>query len=463
MKKTTILTLGACFAFFSCKKAESTLADKMALGSTPSVNAALNSWDPADATTAYNAFNAACYNPTTKLYYSTTLKDADAAIWTNAIFWDMAMDNYIRTRKSADLTRVTDMYTGAYNKYDSFNWNNTTVWFIYDDMMWWVLSLCRAYTLTGNAAYLTNAEAGFDRVWNGSYDATGGGMYWDFNHSGKNSCINFPTVIGAMRLYNITGNSAYLTKAQSIYTWAKANLTNTSTGEVYDNKIGSNPPGGQAYTYNAGTAIGAAYLLYKQSGNSAYLSDAQRYADYVKNNLCNAQGILPAEGDFNEQGVIKAIFAQYIMQLIKEGGQTQYLSWIQTNVDTGWANRDPARNLTYRNYAVACPTGYIQTYEACSCVEFMLLYPGVTFYQDTMYGGTVTGVIPKGTYTLSQLQGYGFVNDWASSAKVPTGWSVLMYADDNFLGQTWTITSDTPHFPNLTPNANDLVSSVKIQ
>ncbi|NNU34242.1 hypothetical protein HK413_08930 [Mucilaginibacter sp. S1162] len=99
-----------------------------------------NSWVPADATTAYNAFNTACYNPTTKLYYSTTLKDNIAAIWTNAIFWDMAMDAYIRTRKSADLTRVNDMYTGGYNQYDHYNWNNTTVWFIYDDMMWWVMA-----------------------------------------------------------------------------------------------------------------------------------------------------------------------------------------------------------------------------------------------------------------------------------------------------------------------------------
>ncbi|MES2376508.1 MAG: glycoside hydrolase family 76 protein [Bacteroidota bacterium] len=471
MKRTTILVLTACLAFFSCSKKEGAPAPpadgKTSLGSVPSgefSGSSFNSWDPADATTAYNAFNTACYNPTTKLYYSTTLKDNIAAIWTNAIFWDMAMDAYIRTRTTAALTRVNDMYTGGYNQYDHYNWNNTTVWFIYDDMMWWVMSLARANQITGNATYLTTAQAGFDRVWNGSYDPVGGGMFWDFNHSGKNSCINFPTVIAAMRLYTITGNSAYLTKAQNIYTWAKANLTNTTTGQVYDNKIGSNPPGGQAYTYNAGTAIGAAYALYKQSGNSAYLSDATRYADYVKNNLCNAQGILPAEGDFNEQGVMKAIFADYIMQLINEGKQTQYVSWIQTNVDTGWANRDPARNLTYRNYAVPCPTGYIQTYEACSLVAFMQLYPGVTFYQNTLYGGTVTGTIPKGNYTLSQLTPYGFVNDWASSAKVPQGWTVTMYKDDNFLGQTWTLPSgDTPHFPNLTPTANDIVTSVKIQ
>jgi predicted alpha-1,6-mannanase (GH76 family) len=467
MKKTSIMLLTACLAFLSCSKKEGAApGGKTTLGSVPSGATSGQSfvyWDPADATTAYNAFNTACYNPTAKLYYSTTQKTGLAAIWTQAIFWDMAMDVYTRTKATADMTRITDMYTGGSNQYNAYNWNNTTVWFIYDDMMWWINALARANKITGNAAYLTNATTGFDHVWAGSYDTVNGGMFWDFNHTGKNSCINFPTVIAAMRLYNITGNSAYLTKAQSIYTWAKANLTNTTTGQVYDNKIGSNPPGGTDYTYNSGTAIGAAYALYKQSGNSAYLSDATRYADYVKNNMCNAQGILPAEGDFNEQGTMKAIFADYIMQLINDGKQTQYLSWILTNVDTGWANRDPARNLTYRNYAVACPTGYIQTYEACSLVSFMQQYQGVVFFQNTLYGGTSSGIIPKGNYTISQLQTMGFVNDWASSATVPPGWTVTMYQDDNYLGQSWVITSDTPHFPNLTPTANDLVTSVKIQ
>jgi len=465
MKKTSILLLGACFAFFSCKKEsdpEAKLPAKNLISvAGPGIAAAVY-WNTGVANTAWSAFNTACYNPGGKLYYGTTLKNSVAAIWTQAIFWDMAMSVYTRRKTAADLTRVNDMYTGNYNQYDGYNWNNTTVWFIYDDIMWWVMSLARANQLTGNATYLTKAISGFDRVWNGSYDPVGGGMYWDFNHTGKNSCINFPTVIAAMRLYAITGNSTYLTKAQNIYNWSKTNLTNTSTGQVYDNKIGSNPPGGLAYTYNAGTAIGAAYALYKQSGNTAYLNDAKRYADYVKNNLCT-NSILPAEGDFNEQGVMKAIFADYMMQLINEGKQTQYLSWIETNVDAGWTNRDASRNLTYRNYAIPCPTGYIQTYEACSIVAFLQLAPGVIFYQNTLYGGTSSGIIPKGNYTISQLQAMGFVNDWASSAKIPPGWTVTMYKDDNFTGQSWVINSDTPHFPNLSPTANDVVTSVKIQ
>lgn len=88
---------------------------------------------------------------------------------------------------------------------------------------------------------------------------------------------------------------------------------------------------------------------------------------------------------------------------------------------------------------------------------------GVSFFADANYGGAATATIPKGSYTLAQLQGYGFVNDWASSLKIPSGWSVTMYADDNFTGSSWTLTADKSDFTTLSPTANDKVSSIKIQ
>jgi predicted alpha-1,6-mannanase (GH76 family) len=372
MKKLTCcLALSLFISFAGCSKGKDTTPAK-----TSVVKPINQDFTAGDADLAYSAFNSAFYDTANKLYYSTTKKDGVAAIWTQAIYWDMAMNVYQRTKAPAQMTMIGDIYQGNYNHYDAYNWTNHTVWFIYDDMMWWVMALARAHQVTGNATYLQKAKEGFDHVWAGSYDPVNGGMYWDFQHSGKNACINFPTVIAAMRLYTITGDTGYLDKAKSIYAWSKANLVD-ATGKVNDNKIGNNPAGGQDYTYNSGTAIGAALALYKQSNDAAYLNDAKLYTDYVKNNLCT-NGILPAEGDFNEQGVLKAIFAQYVMQLITEAGQSQYLSWIQNNVNTGWKNRDATRNLTYRNYAVACPIGNIQSYEASSIVTFMQLCPPTT-------------------------------------------------------------------------------------
>jgi predicted alpha-1,6-mannanase (GH76 family) len=117
-------------------------------------------------------------------------------------------------------------------------------------MMWWVISLSKGYTITKNATYLQHAEKGFGHIWEGSYDKKNAGMFWDFNHSGKNSCINFPTVIAAMKLFNITKDSVYFEKAKNVYEWGRKNLTDTLCGRVADNKIGNHPAGFTDYTYN---------------------------------------------------------------------------------------------------------------------------------------------------------------------------------------------------------------------
>jgi hypothetical protein len=87
----------------------------------------------------------------------------------------------------------------------------------------------------------------------------------------------------------------------------------------------------------------------------------------------------------------------------------------------------------------------------------------VTFYQDINYGGTAGQGLPIGNYTLSQLAARGVPNDWASSVRVPAGRTVIFYQHDNFTGTSWTRTADTPNFTTLSPNANDQMSSCRVQ
>ncbi|KQN38438.1 alpha-1,6-mannanase [Pedobacter sp. Leaf41] len=332
------------------------------------------SFTAAEATIAFNSFNTIYYSPADKLYYSTTEKKGLAAIWTQAIYWDNVMNIYERTKDPAYYKLITDMYDGGAKRYDNYNWDNSVEWFIYDDMMWWIMSLTRAYEITKNQAYLDKAKSGFAKVWSGSYDPVKGGMFWDFKHSGKNACINFPTVIAAVRLYNVTKDEAYLTKAKEIYAWSRINLFDIAKGRVADHKVGDNNPGFEDYTYNQGTLIGAAVLLYKNTNTQSYLDDAKIAANYTKNIMSDPSGILPAEGDWNEQGVLKAIFAQYLADLAKAYPAGDYAKWAIFNADTAWGNRDFGRGIMHRNYKAPCPTGVVQSYESSSAVAFMQLF-----------------------------------------------------------------------------------------
>ncbi len=83
---------------------------------------------------------------------------------------------------------------------------------------------------------------------------------------------------------------------------------------------------------------------------------------------------------------------------------------------------------------------------------------GVTFYADINYGGKAV-TLGVGNYTLSQLNAKGIPNDWMSSLKVPSGWTVEVYQNDNFGGTKWTYTSSSSWVGDA---ANDKMSSVKI-
>jgi hypothetical protein len=88
---------------------------------------------------------------------------------------------------------------------------------------------------------------------------------------------------------------------------------------------------------------------------------------------------------------------------------------------------------------------------------------GVTFYADYSYDGAASSTLAKGSYTMAQLAALGVTNDWASSVSIPAGWTVIMYQNDNFTGTSWTRTNSTPNFSNLSPSANDQMSSCIIQ
>jgi fibronectin type 3 domain-containing protein len=86
---------------------------------------------------------------------------------------------------------------------------------------------------------------------------------------------------------------------------------------------------------------------------------------------------------------------------------------------------------------------------------------GVSFFADADYGGAGSRILAAGNYTLAQLIAAGVANDTASSCKIPGGWTVIIYQNDNFGGSFWTLNADTPSFAGY-GGLNDNMSSCKI-
>ncbi|SEW46093.1 Por secretion system C-terminal sorting domain-containing protein [Chitinophaga sp. YR573] len=83
-----------------------------------------------------------------------------------------------------------------------------------------------------------------------------------------------------------------------------------------------------------------------------------------------------------------------------------------------------------------------------------------TVYADCNFTGSGVSLTP-GTYTLSQLQALGVLNDDISSVRVKSGYKITLYTDGGFSGTAVTLTADDNC---LVDNSfNDLTSSVKVE
>ncbi|UII19131.1 M57 family metalloprotease [Fulvivirga ligni] len=99
-------------------------------------------------------------------------------------------------------------------------------------------------------------------------------------------------------------------------------------------------------------------------------------------------------------------------------------------------------------------------------VAVQVLYPEgntgnvVTVYKDCNYSGAAQGY-PVGSYTLSQMQARGTVNDDISSFRVSAGYRIIFYEHDNFQGAGAYATSDISCLLNY--DWNDRISSIKVE
>lgn len=363
-------------------------------------------------------------------YRDNDVSGCAAAIWCQAIMYDMVINAYNRAKAEGDDVRMrkykqlhNNIYNGEKSHYVNFNFddcNTNNGWFVYDDIMWWTCALARAheaFSTSASSTYLTFSEKSFCRVWygsakvgdDGSYadparfeGAAGGGMFWEWqpinnpnpHRAGdfRSACINFPTVIAACLLHQLVPEGRtpptgarptkqtkewYLEKAKEVYAWADKTLVNSS-GRVADGIHGGGPEYSD-HLYNQATYIGASCLLYRLTNEISYLTKAQRAANYVINSMCTSQ-ILKYENGY-EQGIYAAIYAQYIKMLIYDCGLSEaltrkYLTHIQRNIQKAYINMDQTRGIQIGNFAKATGADdVVESYGASGMPALMLMFP----------------------------------------------------------------------------------------
>ncbi|GEM_PF-6997196 len=196
----------------------------------------------------------------------------------------------------------------------------------YDDNAHIVVALVEAYRLTGVTVYLDRARAAQAFVLQGEDNVAGGGIYFvqgDF--SSKDAISTLQGARAAAMLYQATGATYYLDAAVRLLTWAESHIQRPDGlfSERWD--IASNGPDGADLVNSAGIGISLNIEMFDATGDTAYLTEAQRIADRSLDRYFDA-----ATGRINDEGYWAYELVDALCNLYLHDGDTRWLNRINT-------------------------------------------------------------------------------------------------------------------------------------
>lgn len=306
-------------------------------------------------------------------YTSFEMGSVKGHFWDNAEMIEIVLDALEVTEDLKYKTMFETMYRNFIEKngtdwqYNKYN----------DDIAWAVLFSVRGYLLTGNSAYLEKAKDQFDKMYSRAFtNSYGGGLLWYHTKTTKNSCINGPAMVACCYLGRATGDSTYYDKAIALYTWSKVYLLDAATGKVNDN-VDLDPKTNQlkvstwSSTYNQGTYLGAAVMLYKYTREASYLSEAQKIALFIRDNMYKST-VMNNEDNGNDLPGFKGIFARYARMYTVELNKKDLVEWLQLNAKVAYNNRN-SRNLIHTKWATKTSETGPQSAFGCSTAVSLLI------------------------------------------------------------------------------------------
>jgi predicted alpha-1,6-mannanase (GH76 family) len=228
----------------------------------------------------------------------------------------------------------------------------------YDDNGWWALAWIKAFDLTGDYKYITQADTIFNDMTNGWDGVCNGGIYWQRNQTDgsgnkpyKNAIANELFMAVAAGL-SVRVDPKYLDWASNKeWSWFQNSTLINQQSLVNDslNTLCQNKETTDVLTYNQGVILGALSDLFVATNDKKYLDAAVQIADAmirqpVKTNQPNNisgvnQGILTEWNDTNPNAAVnskqfKGIFIRNLSYLYKHRPLARFRAFILNNANS---------------------------------------------------------------------------------------------------------------------------------
>ena len=269
---------------------------------------------------------------------------ARGGFWGDAEMFESILDAFETTGDKTYQTYFDELYKNFVSR-NSGDWSGNEY---NDDISWMVLACIRGYKFFGTSDYLTKAKTNFDKMYARAKQPYGT-LIWKQSQENKlstNSCVNCPATVAACYLGQLTGDSTYFDKALSIYAGQRKLLFEASTGRVYDSRAWTSTGGMSsdfntwASTYNQGTMLGSALMLYDYTKNPMYKEDAEKIYEYTVTHMTDNNGIISVcqtiQGDLTN---FKGIFMRYARRYAQELRHQEALDWMAKNAFRAYQNR----------------------------------------------------------------------------------------------------------------------------
>ncbi|KAA6302986.1 MAG: 4-beta-xylanase A [Candidatus Ordinivivax streblomastigis] len=295
--------------------------------------------------------------------------------WGEAEMMETILDAYETTGKQEYKTMFEEVYehfvstpAGWYQPGNGQDWR----WNDYnDDIAWAVLATVRAYLMFGqhpnsSINYLNIAKTNYDRMYSRAL-LPSGMLRWQETtptNQGTNSCINGPAEIAACYLAIATNDDSYYEKAKNLYALQRQYLYDPATGKVYDSGSWNNNnvfTVGNTWvsTYNQGTFLGAALMLYNHYGTAQYKTDANKIVEWTRNDLCdNVTGVIKVCGNNDDLQGFKGILMRYLRRYVVDLALPDKVEWLQRNALQAYNNRN-SQGITWTAWWDKAPESFV--------------------------------------------------------------------------------------------------------
>lgn len=347
--------------------------------------------------------------------------------WQPALGVDAVINTYERTRDVKYLNVIEK----------SFQHSNGRRSYYFDDDGWYLNAWLRAYDVTGDPKYLTEAKNLFD-VMKGAWNGTcGGGVWWNQDYAYKNAITNELFLLSAARLdrraSNGTGPGSYRDWANREWNWLNVSGM-INNGHLVNDGLNSSCQnnGGTTWTYNQGVVLGGLVELWRITGDRGYLFNAEQIAEATIATQVYSGNILREPCEISttcdgDQQIFKGVFAQGLSRLYNadRGNKPQYSSFLSSNADSVWNSSRTAQNGLGVRWVgpVGTPNQATQAAGTLLIGEVALLNAGGETSSLPATGGTLyeaenatrTAVGTESTY--GGYSGSGYVAGWNSNGQ----------------------------------------------